>query len=58
MKKKSYPKEYKARVAFEAMKGEKTLTELSSVKYFLCQDQLQVSLRRKIFNTFWFKFNP
>ena len=29
-KKSSYPKEFKARVAFEALKGEKTIAELSS----------------------------
>ncbi len=29
-KKSNYPKEFKARVAFEALKGEKTLSELSS----------------------------
>ena len=29
-KKSSYPKEFKARVSFEALKGEKTIAELSS----------------------------
>ena len=29
-KKSNYPKEFKARVAFEALKGEKTIAELSS----------------------------
>lgn len=29
-KKSSYPKEFKARLAFEALKGEKTIAELSS----------------------------
>lgn len=29
-KKSSYPKEFKARVAFEALKGEKTMAELST----------------------------
>lgn len=29
-KRKQYPKEYKARVALEAMKGEKTIAEISS----------------------------
>ena len=30
MKKKKYPKEFKARVAMEAMKNEKTLAQISS----------------------------
>ncbi|RKY35486.1 MAG: hypothetical protein DRP78_05440 [Candidatus Omnitrophota bacterium] len=29
-KKSSYPKEFKARVAFEVLKGDKTMAELSS----------------------------
>ena len=30
MKKKKYPKEFRARVAFEALKGEKSIAQLSS----------------------------